>query len=457
MQSRLTQVNKFAWRPLISILRLIAVALDQLEVAVCLFDSKDRTLLWNETFLQFFPEHAGHVYAGENYRENLRRFYLRRLSEDELPRMERYIEEGMHRHRHQQRAFEFDHYDYRVRVASLSLGAFGRIRLWRKTAPLLTGMQDRISPKQVHPPKQMSADTVMALESLADGILVVDEQSRAVWANHAFLVLYGLLGIESLNTRMFDDIYAATWGNKLPTTDFVTGLSVLKERQRFSGAPYVLALPHDRWVRVVELRGTQANGFSYFSHVDITDSRRQQEELRQLTMRLESLAVKDVLTSLVNRRRFDEVMDLERHKVLRSESTLSLLMLDVDHFKRLNDAFGHPFGDEVLKCFATLLAHCVQRSGSLVARYGGEEFAVLLPNTDLTGAAQLAEFIRQQVENMVLGNEQTKLVRITVSIGAACVSGAELLLSSSRLIDMADKALYEAKEKGRNRVAIANN
>lgn len=441
---------------MITILRLVAAALDQLEVAVCIFDAKDRTLLWNDTFLQFFPEHAGHVHAGEDYRENLRRFYLRRLPEAELPNMGRYIEEGLQRHHHQHRAFEFDHYDFRVRVASVSLGAFGRIRLWRKTAPLLTGMQDRISPKQVQLPSQISADTAMALESLADGILMVDAQDRAVWANHSFLVLYGLPDIESLNARMFEDIYAKTWKHEHPPPDYLAGLSVLKERQRFSGAPYVLALPQDRWVRVVELRGTQANGCSFFSHVDITDSRRQQEKLKQLTMHLESLAGKDALTNLVNRRRFNEVLESEWRRAHRSETALSLLMLDVDHFKHLNDTFGHPFGDEVLKCFGTLLAHCVQRAGSLVTRYGGEEFAVLLPDTDLSGAAKLAEFIRQQVELMSLGNEATRLVRITISIGAACVSGSELESPSSTLIAMADKALYEAKGQGRNQVAIAN-
>lgn len=435
---------------------MVAVALDQLEVAACIFDAKDRTLLWNDTFLQFFPEHAGHVYAGEDYRENLRRFYLRRLPEDELSNMGRYIEEGLQRHHHQHRAFEFDHYDFRVRVASVSLGAFGRIRLWRKTAPLLTGMQDRISPKPVQLPSQISADTAMALESLADGILMVDEQGRAVWANHSFLHLYSFPETESLNALMFDDIYLKAWRHAKPTPDYAIGLSVLKERQRFSGAPYVLALPHDRWVRVVELRGTQANGCSFFSHVDITDSRRQQEKLKQMTMHLESLAGKDALTNLVNRRRFDAELESEWRRAHRSESALSLLMLDVDHFKHLNDTFGHPFGDEVLKCFAILLAHCVQRAGSLVARYGGEEFAVLLPGTDLSGAAKLAEFIRQQVELMSLGNEKTRLVRITISIGVACASGSELESSSSALIDRADRALYKAKEKGRNQVAVAN-
>jgi diguanylate cyclase (GGDEF)-like protein len=316
-------------------------------------------------------------------------------------------------------------------------------------------MQDRMSPKQVPLPHQMSTDTAMALESLADGILMVDAQDKAVWANHSFLQLYSFPGSESLRRLRFEAIYAKAWRHVQPTPEYEAGLSVLKERQRFSGAPYVLALPHDRWVRVVELRGTQANGCSFFSHVDITVSRRQQEELRQLTTHLESLAGKDALTNLVNRRRFDAELESEWRRAHRSGSTLSLLMLDVDHFKHLNDTFGHPFGDEVLRCFASLLAHCVQRSGSLLARYGGEEFAVLLSGTDLSGAAQLAEFIRQQVELMSLGNEKTRLVRITISIGVACASGSEPESSASALIDRADRALYAAKEKGRNQVCLA--
>lgn len=440
---------------MIQILSIVALVLDQLEVAICVFDTRHRTVLWNDTFLEFFPEHAGHVYAGEDYRENLQRFYLQRLSKDELPAMERYIEEGIERHATQQRAYEFDHHGYRVRVASLSLGPLGRIRLWRKTAPLLTGMQDRINPKLKQLPRQIAAETAMALESLADGILMVDEQDRAVWANHAFLVLYGLAGIESLGLRQFDALYAQSWRRDEQTMDYAAGLAALKEQQRFSGAPYELALPQNRWVRIVELRGTQANGSSFFSHVDITASRRQQERLRKLTLHLESLAVKDALTNLANRRRFDEVLQSEWQGSPRSEAALSLLMLDVDHFKHLNDTHGHPFGDEVLKRFANMLAHMAQPSGSLVARYGGEEFAVLLPGTDALAATRLAELIRQQVESMSLGNEHTGLVRITISIGVACASNWASSSSSMMLVEMADKALYEAKRKGRNQVAAA--
>lgn len=440
---------------MLSILKPIAAALDQLEVAICVFDAEDKTLVWNETFLHFFPEHAGHVHVGEDYRENLRRFYLQRLSAEELPLIERYIDEGIQRHRNQSRAFEFDHHDYRVRAASQTLGTYGRIRLWRKTAPLLTGMQDRINPNTKPLPEQIAPEAAMAMESLAEGILMVDEIGRSIWANHAFLELYGLPSVEALKQREFAELYAQAWQHHPPTADYVASLDLLKERQRFSGAPYVLALPNNRWVSVVELRGTQVTGSNFLSHVDVTESRQQQEVLTQLTQHLESLAIKDALTGLANRRRFDELLESEWQRARRSKIPLALLMLDVDHFKYLNDTHGHPFGDEVLKRLASVLTHRIQRTGSLVARYGGEEFAVLLPDTDLASAAKLAEFIRQQVENMSLGNENTGLVRITISIGVACVSATELTTSTTALVDMADRALYQAKRNGRNQVATA--
>lgn len=436
-------------------LRILATALDQLEVALCVFDEEDRTILWNDTFLQFFPEHAGHVYSGEHYRENLRRFYLQRLTEDELPSMERYIEEGIQRHRSQQRPYEFDHHGYRVRVASLPLEAKGRVRLWRKTQLLLTGMQDRLNPRVTPLPTSISPDAAMALESLADGVLMVDEHDHAIWANHAFLVLYGLSGIDDLARRRFDEIYTGTWLGKELTARYTAGLATLRERQRFSGAPYELALPQDRWVRIVELRGTQTNGCSFFSHMDITQSRRQEEELRLLTSRLESLAVTDALTGLANRRRFDEVLETEWRRAKRSDTALALLMMDVDHFKQLNDTHGHPFGDTVLKRVSAVLAQRVQRAGSLVARYGGEEFAVLLPGTDTQEAQALAESIRQTVQDLMYGNEQTGPVEVTISIGMACTSTAALNADSTMLVDMADRALYEAKRTGRNKVACA--
>ncbi|MCD8548444.1 MAG: diguanylate cyclase, partial [Aeromonadaceae bacterium] len=117
----------------------------------------------------------------------------------------------------------------------------------------------------------------------------------------------------------------------------VASLGLLKEHQRFSGAPYVLALPNNRWVRVVELRGTQTNGSNFLSHVDVTESRQQQEALKQLTQHLESLAIKDALTGLANRTLFKERLAEAAAQSRGSSDSLALLHIDLDRFKLLND------------------------------------------------------------------------------------------------------------------------
>lgn len=310
------------------------------------------------------------MHVGEDYRENLRRFYLQRLSSEELPQIERYIEEGVQRHRNQLRAFDFDHRDYRVRVASLQIASFGRVRLWRKTTPLSTVPFSSSALKSAKMCLEISPDAAMALESLADGILMVDEIGKAIWANHAFLDLFEIPSKDALRQREFNEIYAQAWCHEEKTSDYAASVDLMRERQRFSGAPYVIALPNNRWARVVELRGIYLNGSSFVSTVDVTESRQQQEVLKQLTLHLESLAIKDALTGLVNRRRFDEVLQSEWKRACRSGFSLSLLMLDVDNFKHLNDAHGHPFGDEVLRRLAGVLSNRIQRTGSSVARYG---------------------------------------------------------------------------------------
>jgi diguanylate cyclase len=108
--------------------RTVADTLDGLGVAVCLFDDEDRTLHWNRGFLIFFPEHEGHIRVGEPYRDNLRRFYERRLQGDERAQLERFIDEGLARHRAQQQPYEFEHRGRRLRVSSLPVPGLGRVR-----------------------------------------------------------------------------------------------------------------------------------------------------------------------------------------------------------------------------------------------------------------------------------------------------------------------------------------
>ncbi|MDT8878889.1 GGDEF domain-containing protein [Halomonas saccharevitans] len=167
---------------------------------------------------------------------------------------------------------------------------------------------------------------------------------------------------------------------------------------------------------------------------------RQRDELRHLSQT-------DMLTGLFNRRRLQEVAEQEFTRRQRHPSPLSLMLLDLDHFKHINDAFGHPVGDEVLSSFAEILRHQVRRLDT-VARMGGEEFAVLLPDTDGQDARQLAERVREATRAMPLPTEAGDY-RLTVSIG---VTEARQGDSFEHLYTRADRRLYAAKEAGRDRV-----
>ncbi|TQV84800.1 GGDEF domain-containing protein [Exilibacterium tricleocarpae] len=153
----------------------------------------------------------------------------------------------------------------------------------------------------------------------------------------------------------------------------------------------------------------------------------------------------DALTSLANRREFDEILRSEFHRAYRHGQPLSLLMIDIDYFKSFNDRFGHAKGDEVLKMVGGLLNSNV-RKPNIPCRFGGEEFAVVLPRTNCREAITLAERLRRKVEEKNLGAEQ-----VTISIGLACAADGAIS-SVSQLLDAADRALYYAKEQGRNRV-----
>lgn len=174
-------------------------------------------------------------------------------------------------------------------------------------------------------------------------------------------------------------------------------------------------------------------------------------ELASKNELLSRLALTDSLTELANRRAFEESLGAELARSLRHCRPLSLLYLDLDHFKRVNDAHGHAVGDEVLTDFAALLKRLARR-GDLAARIGGEEFAVVLPHTGLDQAQIVADRIRKAVEEQPLG--RTAKIPMTVSIGAATFAGSSAHDRHTFLI-AADSALYRAKTEGRNRVAVA--
>ena len=167
-------------------------------------------------------------------------------------------------------------------------------------------------------------------------------------------------------------------------------------------------------------------------------------DLEQANTHLQRLSMLDGLTGVPNRRRFDEALDVEWRRSIRSHAPLSLLMIDIDDFKPYNDAHGHQAGDEVLCRVGATLTESLQRAGDLVARYGGEEFAVLLPETDSAHARGLAEMLRERV---------AAAAPVTISIGVATII-PDLCVTAFTLVSNADGALYEAKRAGRNRVMV---
>ena len=187
---------------------------------------------------------------------------------------------------------------------------------------------------------------------------------------------------------------------------------------------------------------------------DITE-RKHAEMLMQLAnAELERLATEDGLTKLSNRRRLDEYLELEWRRQARARGHISLIMTDVDFFKNYNDTYGHQAGDVCLKSVADAIRKRVGRPGDLIARYGGEEFAIVMPETDISGAFQVAENIRQELAKLQIPHCKSAVSPyVTISCGIAMMlPSAEN--SPQTLIEKADQGLYLAKQKGRNCAVI---
>jgi diguanylate cyclase (GGDEF)-like protein len=176
-----------------------------------------------------------------------------------------------------------------------------------------------------------------------------------------------------------------------------------------------------------------------------------QMQLEQRAIELEALSRTDALTRIANRLSFEEQLHIAWRMALRRREPLAIAVVDLDHFKRINDEHGHPFGDRCLTAAAQAIASQARRPGDLAARYGGEEFVMLMPNTDIDGALHVAEGILKQVRQTLVGDEGESQVALSCSVGVACCEPS-LDLEPRSLVQEADKALYEAKGRGRARV-----
>ena len=278
-----------------------------------------------------------------------------------------------------------------------------------------------------------------AMECLPNGFVLYDKDDRLVICNQRYREIYSESADLIVRGATFEDIirkgvengqYPEALGNE------EAWIANRLEVHRNPGEPIEQLLPGDNWLRIQERRTSEGGlvGFRF----DITQLKRQERELSRL-------AWSDSLTGAMNRHRFTELASNEIDRAKRHDNQVSLLLLDADHFKKINDRNGHAAGDEVLKGLVERWRSGL-RSHDLIGRIGGEEFCVLLPEVGPEGAAQLAERLHTVIAELPFAFEG-QLLRVTVSIGVATLGAGEDL---SALMRRADAALYEAKHAGRD-------
>lgn len=231
--------------------------------------------------------------------------------------------------------------------------------------------------------------------------------------------------------------------------------TIKSEAFRAGANDYLVKIP-DRIELIARIR---YHSSAYLSQIQRDEAyralRKSQRELMETNLELQRLTNVDGLTGLGNRRYFNEYIDSEWRHATRAQEPISLLMIDVDHFKHYNDTYGHLAGDEVLRTVAQTVMRSFQRPKDLAARFGGEEFVVILPHTDAQHLHMLGERVVRAVEALDLPHRASSCGdRVTVSAGGATFTPQQSKAYST-LIEAADKALYVAKASGRNRVVIS--
>jgi diguanylate cyclase (GGDEF)-like protein/PAS domain S-box-containing protein len=275
----------------------------------------------------------------------------------------------------------------------------------------------------------------------------------------AFSTLHGWgAASESTEQMVIDDCWALRQNKPYPGS--INQFNLRCNHLRLSPSRNTCCLPmsvHGRAAGLINLRrgapfiSTDLEATAEFEKVAQLYAASIAQFLSNLALRrsLEQQSLRDPLTNLFNRRYFNEQLGMEFERARRSNAPLSLQMIDIDYFKRINDRFGHDAGDRVLRTVAELLAHNA-RSGDIVCRWGGEEFLILMPGSTAAAAKRRADEIRIRI------NDQVEIVggsRVSVSIGVACYP--DHAADPDALIDVSDRALYVAKGEGRNRVTVA--
>jgi diguanylate cyclase (GGDEF)-like protein/PAS domain S-box-containing protein len=328
---------------------------------------------------------------------------------------------------------------------------FARVRLPSWQAPELRKLADAVNMMATE--LQSAEATLKASErryrlladKTADLVTQIDGSGKRVYVSPASKDLWGYEPEELLGKSPLEVAHPADKG---PLEE------MLQLLQNGQSAPAVQYRARRRdgaymWVETTGRPLGPGKG-AMLSVRDVSVRKSMEDELSEANEKLMQMAMTDALTGLENRRSFDGALAKEFARSLRDQTPIALLLVDVDHFKKFNDSYGHQAGDECLKSIGDLLKEFARRPGDTAARYGGEEFAIILANTSYLGARQSAERLRRAVQELGIRHCESPFGRVTVSVGVAGEVPKEG--TEEGLIQLADAALYEAKAAGRNRV-----
>lgn len=289
-----------------------------------------------------------------------------------------------------------------------------------------------------------------AIEAMPMGVAIYDEQDRLVMYNRkvADMSPYRTGG------ELIGQSYEALIRRSLLRGEIADAVGREDEwlYQRLAGrgqldGPLLRQLRDGRWMRFYENR--TPTGCLIMVRLEVTDLVNKSLALERANEQLARLSTTDGLTGLANRRQFDQYLHSEWQRSARSQRPISLLMIDIDHFKRYNDHYGHPAGDACLRQLASILFDCAQRSGELVARYGGEEFVVLLPGAEMEDAKRIAQRCLEELDKARIPHANSPVAPwLTISIGVA-TAFADPNVSPESLLRCADQLLYRTKGSGR--------
>jgi diguanylate cyclase (GGDEF)-like protein/PAS domain S-box-containing protein len=282
-----------------------------------------------------------------------------------------------------------------------------------------------------------------------DAIIIIDTQHAIVSFNEGAERMFGYEQKEIIGERL-DTLLPERFQlqHDVMIDEFGAGALEVKQMGRRNRQIYGRRKDGNEFVASAQIMKLGDKDSRYFAAVmrDISESKKTEEELLRL-------AATDPLTGALNRREFSLLAEREALRSNRYHHALSLLMFDLDYFKKLNDTYGHSAGDKVLQRFTTLCVNAL-RNVDIFGRWGGEEFVALLPETDIEGAAVIGERLRKLVADSVLNYADHK-INFTVSVGVAQYKDSESSIDGP--LGRADSAVYDAKKAGRNRISVFRN